>query len=227
MMQFPLLFSRILPGRADLVHNYPLISLIIANLVTIVLAVAGNWDLATVMFIYWVQSIIIGLFTVVALLTAGAARKWTAPESGDPAAATVAILDRLGSVVARYGLAGFFCLHYGIFHLAYYEILIGSGLFGPVNLSDPYIWVASGIFFLNHLYSFIAHWNVHIQGDGDDDFFAPYHRIIPMHMTIIFGSIVLFFLQDLGIESTLPVLVLFLVLKMFADIAAHIAKYSR
>ncbi len=51
-------------------HNFPVISLVFANLVTIVLAVIETWDLATVMFIYLAQSIIIGFFTVVSLLTA-------------------------------------------------------------------------------------------------------------------------------------------------------------
>ncbi len=223
-MQFPHPFSRILSG--DLIHNYPLLSLILANLVTIVLAVLGNWDLATVMFIYWVQSVIIGVFTAVSLITAGSAQKFSSADSGDPVAETAATLDRFGSVAARFGLAGFFVIHYGIFHIAYYEILIGSGLFGPVNFADPGIWISCGIFFLNHLYSFIVHWNVHIRGDGGDDFFAPYHRIIPMHLTIIFGSMVIYSLQDIGIESTMPVLVLFLVLRMCADIAAHNAKNS-
>ncbi len=51
-------------------HNFPVISLILANGITIALAVIENWDLATVMFIYLAQSIIIGFFTIVSMLTA-------------------------------------------------------------------------------------------------------------------------------------------------------------
>lgn len=65
-MQLPTLISRVLPG--DLIYSIPVISLIAANLITIILAVLGNWDLATVMFIYWAQSIIIGFFTVMNIL---------------------------------------------------------------------------------------------------------------------------------------------------------------
>lgn len=43
VMQFSLCFSRVLPG--DLIHNIPVISLIFANIVTIVLAIHGNWDM--------------------------------------------------------------------------------------------------------------------------------------------------------------------------------------
>ena len=60
VMEPPVILTRVLPG--DLIHNFPVLSLIFANLVTIVLAILGNWDLATVMFIYWAQSIIIGIF---------------------------------------------------------------------------------------------------------------------------------------------------------------------
>ena len=68
VMEPPAIITRVLPG--DLIHNFPVISLIFANLVTIVLAILGNWDLATVMFIYWAQSIIIGIFSVVSILGA-------------------------------------------------------------------------------------------------------------------------------------------------------------
>lgn len=223
-MQLPSAVSRILPG--DLVHNIPLISLIFANLFTILLAIAGNWDLATVMFSYWVQSVMIGLFAALSLLTAGSRCERPAPPAGDPAAATLAALDRFGSIAGRIGTTAFFVVHYGIFHLVYYLFIVDSGLFGPVNFSEPGLYLSSAIFLVNHLYSFIAHWNVHIRETGGDDFFAPYHRIIPMHLTIIFGSMVIFALQDAGITSTMPVLVLFLILKTCADIAAHLAKHS-
>jgi len=55
VMEPPVIITRVLPG--DFLHNFPLISLIFANLVTIVLAILGNWDPATVMFIYWVQKL--------------------------------------------------------------------------------------------------------------------------------------------------------------------------
>jgi hypothetical protein len=53
----------------------------------------------------------------------------------------------------------------------------------------------------------------------------PFRRIIPMHMTIIFGGIFLLVLEFMGIGSTLPVLVLFLILKTASDVAAHIEKH--
>jgi hypothetical protein len=227
MMQFPALVTRILPG--DVIHNFPVISLIFANVVTIVLAILGNWDLSTVLFIYWSQSIIIGIFAVISLLGA------------DTAALTAdldkPILERGGTFryssrhvwLYKCGLAGFFTLHYGLFHWAYFAFIVESGIFGPVNFADPGIWLSCGLFFANHLYSHIQYRNQGPTGARfiNEEFFSPYQRIVPMHLIIIFGSIVVLVLQVFGIQSTMPVLVLFLLLKTRSDISAHQIKHAR
>jgi hypothetical protein len=225
-MQFPALFTRIQPG--DLIHDFPVLSLIAANVVTIALAILGNWDLATVMFIYWAQSIIIGVFTVISLL--GVDTKALGADLSKP------ILDRGGTAVStRYVvfykccIAGFFCLHYGLFHWAYYALIVESGIFGTVNFSDPGIWLSCGLFFVNHLYSFMTFRNTGPKGamDINEHFFTPYRRIIPMHITILFGSMIIFALHIAGITTTMPVLILFLLLKMYTDITAHLDKHNQ
>ena len=218
--------SRILPG--EITVTPPVISLLFANIVTIVLAIVQHWDLATVMFIYWAQSIIIGIFTVIALLSADNAS--LASDLGKP------IRERGGSgtISTRHVraytclLAGFFTLHYGLFHWGYYAFIVESGIFGSVNFLDPNIWFSCGLFFANHLYSHITYRYEGPKGAGyiNEQFFRPYQRIIPMHLTIIFGSIVVFALQVFGIDATMPVLVLFLLLKTRSDISAHLAKHA-
>jgi Family of unknown function (DUF6498) len=47
-----------------------------------------------------------------------------------------------------------------------------------------------------------------------------------MHLTIIFGAIIVSVLSVAGIESTLPVVVLFLILKIYADLIMHIKKHA-
>jgi hypothetical protein len=53
LMKIPATLSRIIPG--DFTVTPPVIALLCANSITFVLAVAGNWDAATVLFIYWAQ----------------------------------------------------------------------------------------------------------------------------------------------------------------------------
>ena len=225
-MQFPPLFSRVLPG--DLIYNTPVISLIVANLITIILAILGNWELATVMFIYWAQSIIIGFFTVMSLLLVNIpppAPGQKQPEQQPGGPRTIYIQN---SWVVKFFLAGLFAVPYGVFHLVYFSFIVVSGFFGTVHFSDPGIWLSCGLFFANHFYSFIAYNYRWPQGSMGvvEQIFQPYKRIIPMHMTIIFGGILLLILEVIGIQSTLPVLVLFLVIKTVADVAAHIDKHQ-
>ena len=49
--------------------DIPLLFLILVNAATIVLALAENWDLGVLLFVYWFQSVIIGLFTAIRILT--------------------------------------------------------------------------------------------------------------------------------------------------------------
>ena len=58
-------------------------------------------------------------------------------------------------------------------------------------------------------------------------FFRPYNRIVPMHMTIIFGSILILVLEFLGITTVTPVLVIFLAVKTYVDIGTHLQKHRQ
>jgi len=226
VMQSPSLVSRVLPG--NLIYSTPVISLIAANLITIILAILGNWDLATVMFIYWAQSIIIGFFTVMSLLLVNISPTAPGKEQPEQQPGGPRTIYIQNPWVVRCILVGFFTLPYVIFHWVYYSFIVDSGFFGTVHFSDPAIWVSCGVFFANHLYSYIAYnHRVSLETmDFYEYFLLPYRRIIPMHLTIIFGGILLLILQFIGIQSTIPVLVLFLVLKTLTDVAAHIDKHQ-
>jgi len=211
-MQLPPAFQRIVPG--DFALTPPIAALLAANLITIVLAIIEGWDLASVLFIYWAQSIIIGIFTIITLLTAGTAQ---------PAS----VRGGRSSLKVRIFFAGFFALHYGAFHWAYYSMIVESGLFGPVDFANTGVWASCGLFYANHLYSFLYH-----RGSGEQPaqdplevFIRPYNRIVPMHMTIIFGSIIVLVLEFLGITTVMPVLVIFLAVKTYVDIGTHLQKH--
>lgn len=224
-MPVPPFLARILPGEITLTP--PLVSLIAANLLTIVLAVLGNWDLATVVFIYWAQSVIIGIFAFLSILFTDTSAM------ADSVTETTTLPD--GSKQVRKGnpgtfkvlMAGFFALHYGGFHLGYYFFIVGSGIFGPVDFSDPGIALSCGLFFAIHAYSFLYNRKRGKAAAADmmRQFMAPYDRILPMHLIIIFGSIIITGLEFFGITTVTPVLVLFLLLKTYADVAGHLKKH--
>jgi hypothetical protein len=220
-MELPPVFQRIVPADFDLTP--PVATLLAANLITIVLAVAGGWDLASVLFIYWAQSIIIGIFTIITLLTAGMAQP--APGQGGQTATS----GGRSAPGVRLFLAGFFALHYGAFHWAYYSIIVENGIFGPVEFGNTGVWASCGLFFANHLYSFLYHRGSAEQQAQDpmEIFLRPYNRIIPMHLTIIFGGIIVLVLEFLGITTVMPVLVVFLAIKTYVDIGTHLQKHRQ
>ena len=191
------------------------------------LAVLGNWNLATVVFIYWAQSVIIGIFAFFSILFTDTSAM------ADRITETTTMPD--GTKVVRKGnpgtfkvmMAGFFALHYGAFHLIYYFFIVGSGIFGPVGFSDPGIVISCGLFFAIHAYSFLYHRQRGKAAVADMmvQFMGPYDRILPMHLTIIFGNFIIIGLGLFGITTVTPVLVLFLLLKTYADVAGHLKKH--
>jgi hypothetical protein len=104
---------------------------------------------------------------------------------------------------------------------------VDSELFGNVNFADTSLWLSCGFFFANHLCPHITYRYEEHKGAGyvDEQFFTPYRRIIPMHLTIIFGSIVILALMVAGICSTIPVLGLVLILITYSDISARRIKH--
>jgi len=72
------------------------------------------------------------------------------------------------------------------------------------------------IFFLNHLFSFIFYRKKQEKQNLGTMLFFPYVRIVPMHLTILFGGIFLG-----AVVALTPVLVFFLVLKTAADVVMH------
>lgn len=224
-MPLPETFSRILPGEIE--YTPPVLALLAANILTILFAITEGWDLATVLFSYWVQSIIIGVFAVVSILTCD--RAALAADMNRPGAdgeQKAAWSDR-GTLVYLGVMAGFFCLHYGLFHWGYYAFIVESGLFGPVDFANPGLWASCGLFVANHLYSFLWHRPRERQGAEyiTGAFFRPYNRIIPMHLTIIFGSMVVLALAFFSLPGEMVVLVLFLLLKTYLDLRMHLRKH--
>jgi Family of unknown function (DUF6498) len=155
---------------------------------------------ATIIWIYWFQSITIGLFNVLDLLTlknheAHGSKINTPPvEVGNKGCA-----------------AGFFAMHFGLFHLVYgIFLLVGYGI-SSVNKMVFLLGIAT--FFLESTLNFIRQKKMEqtVNFNIGDRFLLPYVRIFPMHLMILLP---IFF-------KWTPSL-LFLSLKMIADILSYL-----
>ncbi len=208
------------------------ITLLISNLVVIALALAEGWSLAMLMLVYWCQSMVIGFFNILKILT------WKAPVATNPDS----ILKEIRSegeqkpglnpllLAGKVFLAGFFAVNYGAFHFGYLIFILG-GFFATSPFSAPNAgaidWLMVGattaVFFGNHLFSFI--YNLKKDGASEKNImqimFAPYARIIPMHLTIIFGTMLMIFFGNPTLAT-----ILFLSLKTAADMKMHADEHS-
>lgn len=196
--------------------------LLIANLLTIVFFITGDSSIIQVLWIYWLQSVIIGVLNVARILS---------PEY-EISSSAGSTNSRLAYYLVRYIFAGFFIIHYGLFNLAHaffvYFFSRGDTLFnnGSTSFSATdravNIWVviiAGLAFALHHILSYEEekqryHKEPRFVSMGRL-MFAPYLRVAVMHITIIIGPIV-----ALGLDARW-IFVPFMILKTMVDLALH------
>lgn len=174
--------------------------LLISNGLTLAMALILEWPLALVIWPYWIQSIIIGWYARKRML---ALRKFSTEgfTSNDEPVPE--------NEKGKRSTASFFVLHYGFFHFAYLMFLLGT-----VKLDSA--WDAFWIIVCGFSYVFAQRKTCEQQIASDalgkpnlgKLMCLPYLRILPMHLTIIFGMI--------G-GSTFSIL-FFIALKTIADI---------
>lgn len=184
--------------------------LLLANLITIVMAVMQDWSLLLVMWVYWCQSVIIGLFNFWRMMTLKRFSTKGVSSSDGPV---------LPTQKTKREMSWFFLAHYGMFH-AVYLIFLFSGIGGdrPEFFSPgPLLMIL--LFFINHVWSFF--YNRRREAESVPNIgtlmLLPYARILPMHLTLVFGGVFI---------SGKLWLVFFLLLKTLADLIAHAVEHS-
>ncbi len=180
--------------------------LIFGNIVTIVMALIFNYPLAALIWLYWMESVIIGFFAFFKIL----------------------LVRGEGHVpfLKRVPFALFFTLHYGGFHAGYFMFLFLMPWFTPALQRLDYIIAGAGILFITHGFSFIIH--VLKEHEGREEklvelqFTEPYVRIIPMHLTIIASG---FVMGIFAVFHNFVLLIVFMAFKTASDLFFHKNKH--
>lgn len=179
-----------------MLSNPSLLFLLAGNLFCIWYFQSHPEGFVNVVWIYWFQSVIIGLFNFLFLLTV---------KNYD---ATDFKMDNKPVTAENKGCtAWFFLVHYGFFHLGYAIFLLV--MFGVKLLDSKLLLIGVVAFFLESILQFIRQKQMEsrLAFKIGTLFFLPYLRIIPMHLMILLPAF-------LGWKPNM----LFLVLKMAADI---------
>lgn len=179
--------------------------LVAANLGVALGTLTGALDLGEIMLLYWAESAIIGVFSIVKM----------------------AIAARWGALA----LVPFFCIHAGMFmgaHLLFLNVLFLSGDGGLNPFSGLFSSLASlaiplAILAASHAISFIVH--TLRGGERSKNPAAAmgsfYGRIVVMHVTIIFGGFLSVLLGSPGWAVLLLV-----ILKTGADAFSHLLQHK-
>jgi len=179
-------------------------ALIVSNLIVIAWALLEEWSLAIIMWVYWSQSVFIGIFWFFKMLTLK-----------DFSTKGFRINDRpvKPTEETKNWTAQFFLFHYGFFHIGYSIFLRGK--FKSVPIFQ--LLMSAGIFFAYQCYSFFYNkkWEAKEKPNIGTMMFFPYARIIPMHITILIAF------SGWGQQQALA---LFLFLKLLADMVMHVVE---
>lgn len=145
-------------ARSDL----SLLALIAANVVALAVAYAAGMTLHELMLVYWIQSVVIGVYSALRIVNL--------EESSAHKAAL------------------FFLGHYGFFHAAYFAYLVFDG---ESTLGSPGAYLLCAlVFVINHGYSFVHNIRSDVKGRPDIVvlMFLPYARVAPMNFLLALGA---------------------------------------
>lgn len=194
-------------------------ALIFANLISIVGVIYAHWSVVDILFLYWTESVIIGIFNVLKMATvAKHGRKKD-------------LFGRIFDGIERVFLPVFFTIHYGGFmagHLFFiWSFAYYAHYMEEINVDIPTLIATTAIgtvsLVISHGYSFVVNYwlsGERKKADISRLMLAPYIRVIIMQITLIIGMML-----SMLFRSPIYLLILFIVLKIFEDIAAHLAEH--
>ena len=182
-----------------------LLSLLLANLAVIIMAVINKWQIEDTLWIYWLQSLIIGLFQAIKM---AALRQFSTEGmafNNRPMPPTQA---------SKTKIIAFFLFHYGFFHFIYAIFLAQFFHIDAWKTAIP----AVGEFFINHGLSFL----LNRQADKNRApnlgrlVFFPYIRIESSHLILMAEAL---------LPPSAALLIFSLLLKTAADAFMHLAEH--
>lgn len=187
------------------------LALIVMNLIPLIGVFHFGWSAGTIVFLYWLENVVIGLLNIPKILFC---RDGDKPQS-------------LGGLIY---LSVFFSLHYGMFCGGHYLFLkstyrdlpefggMMSALTGPVLF-----WALLGLIF-SHVVSLF----VNFFGKGEyktrspnKQMFMPYSRIVVLHVVIVLSGF-----AAMAAGQGIATLILLVGFKIIFDLAAHIVEHS-
>ncbi len=223
-------WQRVFRSRSALV-------LIAANLIPFFGVLFAGWSSFDVVFLFWLENAIIGLFNICKMVTVGAIGS---PKVVDhkraPPAAEIPRPVLMGGTLL---LSVFFTLHYGFFmfvHGVFVVTLLKQlptpdprlaggpfdlGMHVKEAISGDLLWPFLALF-VSHGFSFLYNFlgrREYARVNAGALMAAPYGRVVVMHVAILFGGFLSLFLPHFIVG-------LLVVLKIALDLAFHLKEHE-
>ncbi len=197
-------------------HPLAIFTLIAVNLIPLYGVLAGGWDLAMVLYLYWAESAVIGFYSILKLFSLKRKRN--------------AFFD-----------VSFFTLHFGGFmvgHALFLWILTRPSWSNSILISrpkshsffnytidtlgrlEPHWLLVIGAMFVSHGISYALNFKKNVVQAADasfDPMAAAYTRIFIMQFAIILGNFVV-----LLFNSTIGILAVLVIAKIVVDLTLHL-----
>lgn len=194
------------------------IALVVSNLLPLFGVLFFGWNLFELVFLYWVENIIIGAFNVVRMIT-------------------VAVANRQERGCGTLMSIPFFIFHYGAFCAGHGVILwelFGPGLLGNSSITGGFVGlfgqalsretvtglgVAATSIAISHGIAYVTKFlctGEYRQVTMEDTMLSPYDGIFRLHIAIIIGGVIVSILQQPAAAIVLLVLI-----KFYIDLKLH------
>jgi hypothetical protein len=192
-------------NSAELVYSKfakwsPALFLIAANLIPISGIFLAGWDLFSVLFYYWLESLVVGIYNIPKMLMA----------HKNPTK------HKLSGII-------FFVIHYSGFMAGHGFFLYA--LFSPIKLLLSTVILGIGSLIISHGISFVINFigrQEYQKVSVSEQMMAPYKRILVMHLTIIVCG----FLLNLISRNEITLMIL-VVLKIVIDLTLHLREHGK
>jgi len=200
---------------------WAVVALVVANLIPLIGVLFFGWSVWNILVIYWLENGIVGLINVLKMSVA----------TGDEVTPGVTLMvnGRPATSATKMGLIPFFIVHYGIFWFvhgifvltlpAFFSLMSDDGMtldLGPVVFAALGLAISHGLsFWWNFL-----HGGEYRRTAAAALMFAPYKRLVALHITIIFGAFAVMFTG--APAAAVAVLV---AIKTAIDLGLHLAEH--
>lgn len=200
-------------------------SLLVSNLITIIIAIIDKWDFKTLFWVYFIQTIIIGIFIFLRLFVYENYKKEFSKSRVEVQGKKINYPVTKKRV--RWIIAGIFILGYFGAHLIQYFLInifiIGWSLDFEILKR---IFIPVLILFINHFFSFIYYYfkSKNSKKKFEEELTGAFGRLFGIHFIIIFANLFV----AITLASNLPIDILFFgIVKTIVDIKIHQSQHKK